>query len=161
MGCMFLMPDSMVKHEVKKPLQLIRSVPRGSSRIMPFWERDLAMTFLGASCVQTIMHLISWYRSLQGRPLQPTTLRSRWPQVWWPYFLLVRTHPDVLCLFDVDETLTPARQSVTQEMLDTLKKLRERVVIGFVGGSDLNKIREQLQLPGHEDCTCCTGGNSR
>lgn len=71
-----------------------------------------------------------------------------------------REHPDVLCLFDVDETLTLARQTVTQEMLDTLKKLRERVVIGFVGGSDLNKIREQLQLPGHEDCGCRAGGES-
>lgn len=62
-----------------------------------------------------------------------------------------RKQPGVLCLFDVDGTLTPARQQVSQEMLDVLKKLRENVVIGFVGGSDLSKIREQLQLPGHED----------
>lgn len=59
------MPDSMVKHEANKSVQLIQSVPRGSSRIMPFWERDLAMTFLGASCVQTVMHSISWYRRPQ------------------------------------------------------------------------------------------------
>ena len=41
-------------------------------------------------------------------------------------------------------------------MLDTLKQLREHVAVGFVGGSDLNKIREQLQLAGAEDCmsTC-------
>lgn len=33
-------------------------------------------------------------------------------------------------------------------MLDLLKKLREKVVIGFVGGSDLPKITEQLLIPG-------------
>lgn len=62
-----------------------------------------------------------------------------------------RKQPGVLCLFDVDGTLTPARQQVSDEMLDVLKALREHVAIGFVGGSDLSKIREQLQLAGHED----------
>ncbi|WFD21892.1 phosphomannomutase [Malassezia equina] len=62
-----------------------------------------------------------------------------------------RKQPGILCLFDVDGTLTPARQQVSDAMLDTLKALREQVVIGFVGGSDLSKIREQLQLPGHAD----------
>lgn len=62
-----------------------------------------------------------------------------------------RKQPGVLCLFDVDGTLTPARQQVSNEMLDVLKALREHVAIGFVGGSDLSKIREQLQLAGHED----------
>ena len=67
-----------------------------------------------------------------------------------------RKQPVILCLFDVDGTLTPARQTVSKEMLDTLKQLREHVAVGFVGGSDLNKIREQLQLAGAEDCmsTC-------
>ncbi|EAU90152.1 phosphomannomutase [Coprinopsis cinerea okayama7 len=51
-----------------------------------------------------------------------------------------------LCLFDVDGTLTPARQGVSQEMLDTLAALRKKLVVGFVGGSDLVKITEQLQV---------------
>ena len=51
-----------------------------------------------------------------------------------------RKQPGILCLFDVDGTLTPARQTVSKEMLDTLKQLREHVAVGFVGGSDLNKI---------------------
>ncbi|KAJ3514193.1 hypothetical protein NLJ89_g2512 [Agrocybe chaxingu] len=50
-----------------------------------------------------------------------------------------------LCLFDVDGTLTPARQTVSPEMLDILRELRKKLVIGFVGGSDLVKITEQLQ----------------
>jgi len=82
-----------------------------------------------------------------------------------------REHPDVLCLFDVDGTLTPARrvrrmaptnrertdsphhqasrvwttsQFVEPEMLETLRQVRRKVVIGFVGGSDLAKQKEQL-----------------
>ncbi|CAG7851566.1 Phosphomannomutase {ECO:0000256/RuleBase:RU361118} {ECO:0000256/RuleBase:RU361118} [Serendipita indica DSM 11827] len=53
-----------------------------------------------------------------------------------------------LVLFDVDGTLTPARLSVSTEMLDLLKELRKKVVIGFVGGSDLVKISEQLAITG-------------
>ncbi|KAF9363442.1 Phosphomannomutase [Mortierella sp. NVP85] len=55
-----------------------------------------------------------------------------------------RTHPDIICLFDVDGTLTPARLKVTESMEDTLVKLREKCVVGFVGGSDLSKQIEQL-----------------
>jgi hypothetical protein len=33
-------------------------------------------------------------------------------------------------------------------MLDLLKELRKKVVIGFVGGSDLTKISEQLAPDG-------------
>ncbi|KAI3626378.1 hypothetical protein CBS9595_001739 [Malassezia furfur] len=68
--------------------------------------------------------------------------------------LAQRKNPGVICLFDVDGTLTPARQTVSPEMLDVLKKLRDYTATGFVGGSDLDKIREQLQLPGAENCTC-------
>nr|XP_004225813.1 phosphomannomutase 2-like [Ciona intestinalis] len=49
-----------------------------------------------------------------------------------------------LCLFDVDGTLTLPRQKVTQDMKDFMLALREKVVVGLVGGSDLNKIVEQL-----------------
>lgn len=55
---------------------------------------------------------------------------------------------NVLCLFDVDGTLTPARQSASQETIDTLRALRKQLVVGFVGGSDLVKIVEQLEIPG-------------
>lgn len=55
-----------------------------------------------------------------------------------------REDPSTLVLFDVDGTLTPARLSVSDEMLKTLAELRKKVVIGFVGGSDLAKQVEQL-----------------
>ncbi|KAF8269858.1 eukaryotic phosphomannomutase [Lactarius quietus] len=45
-------------------------------------------------------------------------------------------------------TLTPARQAVSPEMHQLLKELRKKVVIGFVGGSDLVKISEQLTFSG-------------
>ncbi|XP_028999939.1 phosphomannomutase 2 [Betta splendens] len=49
-----------------------------------------------------------------------------------------------LCLFDVDGTLTAPRQPVTPHMAEFLQKLRTRVRVGVVGGSDLDKIKEQL-----------------
>ncbi|KAL9096071.1 MAG: hypothetical protein Q9165_001593 [Trypethelium subeluteriae] len=54
---------------------------------------------------------------------------------------------NTICLFDVDETLTPARRSATSEMLQTLSALRHKVAIGFVGGSNLVKQQEQLGTP--------------
>ncbi|KAF8479761.1 eukaryotic phosphomannomutase [Russula ochroleuca] len=54
-----------------------------------------------------------------------------------------------LVLFDVDGTLSLARQSATPEMLELLKELRKKLVIGFVGGSDLVKITEQLTVTGN------------
>ncbi|KAJ7918759.1 eukaryotic phosphomannomutase-domain-containing protein [Mycena leptocephala] len=53
-----------------------------------------------------------------------------------------------LVLFDVDETLTPARQGASLEMIEVLRALRKKVVIGFVGGSNLPKITEQLSVHG-------------
>ncbi|KAF7294482.1 Phosphomannomutase [Mycena kentingensis (nom. inval.)] len=53
-----------------------------------------------------------------------------------------------LVLFDVDETLTAARQGATLEMLDVLRALRKKVAIGFVSGSDRVKIEEQLSVHG-------------
>lgn len=51
----------------------------------------------------------------------------------------------ILALFDVDQTLTPARKSIQQSMIDTLIKIREKgVAVGIVSGSDLNKVREQV-----------------
>lgn len=51
-----------------------------------------------------------------------------------------------LILFDVDGTLTESRKVVKQNMLDTLEKLKEikNLDIGIVGGSNLEKQKEQL-----------------
>ncbi|KAI5861793.1 eukaryotic phosphomannomutase [Durotheca rogersii] len=54
---------------------------------------------------------------------------------------------NTICLFDVDGTLTPARQGASAEMLAALAALRQKVAIGFVGGSDLRKQEEQLGAP--------------
>ncbi|KAG5361619.1 Phosphomannomutase [Yarrowia sp. C11] len=51
---------------------------------------------------------------------------------------------DTLVLFDVDGTLTPARLEISDSMRELLEKTREKCVIGFVGGSDLVKQKEQL-----------------
>jgi phosphomannomutase len=59
-----------------------------------------------------------------------------------------RPLPTTLCLFDVDGTLSLARQAAKPEMLHLLAELRKKCAIGFVGGSDLGKIREQLNAPG-------------
>lgn len=51
----------------------------------------------------------------------------------------------IICLFDVDGTLTNPRQPITPQvekfLLDTVRKEFD---IAVVGGSDLNKIKEQL-----------------
>ncbi|MCO5555136.1 hypothetical protein L7F22_008677 [Adiantum nelumboides] len=71
-----------------------------------------------------------------------------------PELFAGREQPDTLCLFDVDETLTPARNAVSPEMMDLLTAIKtKKCAIGFVGGSDLAKIRGQLQLPGLPDAT--------
>ena len=49
-----------------------------------------------------------------------------------------------LVLFDVDGTLTAPREEVTKVMKDYLMSLKERVVVGIVGGSDLPKQKEQM-----------------
>lgn len=73
-----------------------------------------------------------------------------------------------LVLFDVDGTLTPARQvpsdihlkrdtsnhlleqKASPSMIKLLRDLRKKVIIGFVGGSDLGKISEQLAVGGND-----------
>ncbi|KAG8145437.1 hypothetical protein E2320_011967 [Naja naja] len=47
----------------------------------------------------------------------------------------------VLCLFDVDGTLTAPRQKITSEMADFLQALRQKVKVGVVGGSDLKRSK--------------------
>jgi len=51
---------------------------------------------------------------------------------------------NIIALFDVDGTLTPARKEVDPAVVEFLKDLRQKITIGFVGGSDLSKQLEQL-----------------
>jgi len=53
-----------------------------------------------------------------------------------------------LVLFNVDDTLTPARQQAEPGMTQLLRDLKKKVAIGFVGGSDLDKIKWQLEVDG-------------
>lgn len=50
----------------------------------------------------------------------------------------------ILALFDVDGTLTVARKEIEPEMKKFMDELREKIVVGVVGGSDLPKQKEQL-----------------
>jgi phosphomannomutase len=51
----------------------------------------------------------------------------------------------ILCLFDVDGTLTKARQSISRELDESIQtKLKPLCTLGLVGGSDFNKIAEQI-----------------
>lgn len=49
-----------------------------------------------------------------------------------------------IILFDVDGTLTVPMNKITENMLDTLKRVSQHVDIGFVGGSNIEKIIKQL-----------------
>ncbi|CAB05198.3 putative phosphomannomutase [Caenorhabditis elegans] len=49
-----------------------------------------------------------------------------------------------ILVFDVDGTLTAARQTITPEMREFLIEARKRVPLAIVGGSDFKKITEQL-----------------
>ena len=79
-------------------------------------------------------------------------MERRWIQTTKIYVTIFETtflkmspsKSDTLVLFDVDGTLTPARKFASPEILDILKRLRTKVTIGFVGGSDLPKQIEQL-----------------
>lgn len=51
---------------------------------------------------------------------------------------------DLIVLFDVDGTLSEPRKVARKETLDFIDQLRERVLVGVVGGSDLPKQHEQL-----------------
>ena len=62
----------------------------------------------------------------------------------------------VLVLFDVDQTLTPARNSIQQDMLDTLAAVRAKGVhLGIVSGSDLCKVTEQVRQDTIDGCEYC------
>lgn len=50
----------------------------------------------------------------------------------------------MICLFDVDGTLTASRKLILKEMSEFMEKVRGKVTCGLVGGSDLKKIAEQM-----------------
>ncbi|XP_015789515.1 phosphomannomutase 2 [Tetranychus urticae] len=50
----------------------------------------------------------------------------------------------IVCLFDVDGTITPPRLPIDPKVDAFLQRLRTKVAVGLVGGSDLGKILEQL-----------------
>jgi len=53
-------------------------------------------------------------------------------------------NPNNLVLFDIDGTLTEARKSVTKNVLIALRELSRYVEIGFVTGSNMEYLKEQL-----------------
>ena len=51
----------------------------------------------------------------------------------------------IIALFDVDQTLTPARNTIQPEMIETLEAcVAKGVHIGIVSGSDIAKVTEQI-----------------
>lgn len=51
----------------------------------------------------------------------------------------------VIALFDVDQTMTPARQTIQPDMVECLKACTAKGVhIGIVSGSDIVKVTEQV-----------------
>jgi len=50
----------------------------------------------------------------------------------------------IIVLFDVDGTLTAPRAEATEEIQAFLGRLKQKVNVGVIGGSDLIKQQEQL-----------------
>ena len=66
----------------------------------------------------------------------------------------------MIALFDVDQTLTPPRQVIRQNMVDTIAKFRAKGIdFGIVSGSDLVKVREQCTPAIQEDADWCFAEN--
>lgn len=74
----------------------------------------------------------SWLTGRAVRPVEQPKLTER---------------RNILALFDVDGTLTPAREKITTEMKQFLATLRTTVFTATVGGSDFAKQKEQLGDP--------------
>lgn len=72
---------------------------------------------------------------------------------WWKGTMATGDRVDkskVICLFDVDGTLTKSRNDITPDMEQFLQDLKSKVTVGLVGGSDLRKIAEQM-VPGRSE----------
>ena len=67
----------------------------------------------------------------------------------------------ILILFDVDQTLTPARQSIQQDMIETLNAVKAKGVhLGIVSGSDIVKVSEQVgKEVAEKTCLWCFSEN--
>jgi phosphomannomutase len=61
-------------------------------------------------------------------------------------YLNIKQMKKTLLLFDVDGTLTKPRLKITNDMVELLQKLskKDTIELGFVGGSDIEKQKEQL-----------------
>jgi len=57
---------------------------------------------------------------------------------------MTEKNTNAIALFDIDGTLTTPRGKITSDMIDTLKQLSTKMLIGVVGGSDFIKQKEQL-----------------
>ncbi|KAK3905855.1 eukaryotic phosphomannomutase-domain-containing protein [Staphylotrichum tortipilum] len=97
-------------------------------------SRRIGWGLIGIWTIGTVIHRMA----LQPSPHPTTAMAASYPP------LAEREIKNTICLFDVDGTLTPARLGASPEMLSLLSRLRQKVAIGFVGGSDLVKQQEQL-----------------
>ena len=57
---------------------------------------------------------------------------------------MIRNQNNILFLFDIDGTLCDIRCKAPKKIIDMLLQLKTKVNIGFVGGSDLQKQKEQI-----------------
>ena len=55
----------------------------------------------------------------------------------------MRLNPKAL-LFDMDGTLTDARQPISQDVLDAMSSITNTLKLYLVTGSDMSKIEEQI-----------------
>lgn len=70
---------------------------------------------------------------------------KRFTVVIFSFLVVMSPNKKILCLFDVDGTLTKSRGNIELEFYDFLqKKLKSVCKLGVVGGSDFVKIAEQL-----------------
>lgn len=109
------------------------------------------LKFVRIQSISTISYLTcshqSFFISLYHLPkMADSTPKNVFPAGILPF--AERKFPKTICMFDVDGTLSLARQSATPAMQAALKKLRSYTAVAFVGGSDLNKIVEQLHVQG-------------
>ena len=66
----------------------------------------------------------------------------------------------VIALFDVDQTLTPARQSIQPDMIEALNAtMAKGIHCGIVSGSDIVKVREQVGQEIVDKCEYCFSEN--
>lgn len=74
----------------------------------------------------------------------------------------MENHKKTLYLFDVDGTLTKPRQVISKELMQfILNKVKPKVAVGLVSGSDYSKVAEQMdgeEAAAHFDYVFCENG---